>query len=383
MRQHILASGFVAATVLAGAFPAAAQAPAKPPLSIADQGYLYVGGHYQTTKDGQIKTGQMFVQYQIPAEKKHTYPIVMIHGGGQTGTNFLQTPDGREGWATYFLRKGYSVYVIDQSARGRSGYFTDVYGATRRPSTKAMSDRFTNPKESALYPQAKLHTQWPGSGKAGDPIFDEFFASQVEDIADVSAIERLNREAGAALLDRIGPAILLTHSQGGPLGWTIANDRPDKVQAIVAIEPNGPTFYDNQIIGAPDWFKDGGVARAHGIARTELAFDPPLQSPDDLKPVRQEKADKPDLVRCWQQAEPARKLSKLAGIPILILTSEASYHAPYDHCTAKFLTQAGVRNDFVRIPDLGIHGNGHMMMLEKNNLEIAGVLENWIDKTVK
>jgi pimeloyl-ACP methyl ester carboxylesterase len=383
MRQHILASGFVAAIVLAGAFPAAAQAPAKPPLSIADQGYLYVGGRYQTTKDGQIKTGQMFVQYQIPADRKHPYPIVMIHGGGQTGTNFLQTPDGREGWATYFLRKGYSVYVVDQSARGRSGYFTDVYGPTRRPSTKAMSDRFTAPEDSALYPQAKLHTQWPGSGKAGDPIFDEFFASQVEDIADVSAIERLNREAGAALLDRIGPAILLTHSQGGPLGWTIANDRPEKVRAIVAIEPNGPTFYDNQIIGAPDWFKDGGIARQHGITRTELAFDPPLQSPDDLKPVRQEKADRADLVRCWQQAEPARKLSKLAGIPILILTSEASYHAPYDHCTAKFLTQAGVRNDFVRLPDLGIHGNGHMMMLEKNNLEIAGVLENWIDKTVK
>ncbi len=371
------------AALLAGVLPVAAQAPAKPSLSIADQGYMFVGGRYQTTKDGQIRTGQMFVQYQIPAEKKHPYPIVMIHGGGQTGTNFLQTPDGREGWATYFLRQGYSVYVIDQSARGRSGYFTEVYGPTRRPSTKAMSDRFTAPKETALYPQAQFHTQWPGSGKAGDPVFDEFFASQVEDIADVSAIERLNREAGAALLDRIGPSILLTHSQGGPLGWAIANDRPDKVRGILAIEPNGPTFYDNQVVGAPEWFKDGSVARAHGVTRTELTFDPPLQAPTDLKFVRQDQADKPDLVRCWQQAEPARKLTKLAGIPILILVSEASYHAPYDHCTAKFLTQSGVKNDFVRLPDLGIRGNGHMMMLEKNNLEIAGVLDSWLGKNVK
>jgi pimeloyl-ACP methyl ester carboxylesterase len=155
------------------------------------------------------------------------------------------------------------------------------------------------------------------------------------------------------------------------------------VRAIVAIEPNGPVYYDNQVIGAPEWFKDGGIARPHGITRTELAFDPPLQSPDDLKFVRQDKADRPDLVRCWQQAEPARKLTKLAGIPILVLVSEASYHAPYDHCTSKFLTQAGVRNDLVRLPDVGIHGNGHMMMLEKNNLEVAAVLEGWIEKNAK
>ena len=208
--------------------------------------------------------GQMFVQYQIPASKRHPYPIVMIHGGGQTGTNFLGTPDGREGWATYFLRQGYAVYVVDQAARGRSGFFTEVYGPTRRPNAKAMSQRFTDPRASELYPQARLHTQWPGKGSAGDPVFDQFFASQVEDIADVSAIERLNRAAGAALLDRIGPSILLTHSQSGAIGWGLADDRPDKVKAVLAIEPNGPPFYDNQVVGAPDWFKDGRLARPSG-----------------------------------------------------------------------------------------------------------------------
>ena len=73
----------------------------------------------------------------------------------------------------------------------------------------------------------------------------------------------------------------------------------------------------------------------------------------------------------------------MKGIPILIVVSEASYHAPYDHCTAKFLTQAGVPNTFVRLESIGIHGNGHMMMLEKNNLEIATFLINWAQSNIR
>lgn len=353
------------------------------PLAIESQGYFFAGGEYVQTKDGQVMVGQMFVQYQIPVDRRHSRPIVMIHGGGQTGTNFLGTPDGREGWATHFLRQGYAVYVVDQPARGRSGFFTEVYGATRRPNTNAMSERFTDPQSRQFYPQAKLHTQWPGKGAAGDPVFDQFFASQVEDISDVTVIEQLNRAAGAALLDRIGPSILLTHSQSGPIGWGLADDRPDKVKAIVAIEPNGPSFYENQVVGAPTWFTDGQLARPFGVTRTPLTYEPQLTAPGDLKPVRQDKADRADFVSCWMQAEPSHKLPKLAGIPIMIVVSEASYHAPYDHCTSKYLAQAGVNNDFVRLPDIGIKGNGHLMMLEKNNIEIARYIEGWLSKNVK
>jgi pimeloyl-ACP methyl ester carboxylesterase len=71
-------------------------------------------------------------------------------------------------------------------------------------------------------------------------------------------------------------------------------------------------------------------------------------------------------------------LTQLKGKPILIVSSHASYHVPYDHCTSKFLSDAGVSNTYVRLPDVGIKGNGHMMMLEKNNLEIAQFLTNWI-----
>jgi pimeloyl-ACP methyl ester carboxylesterase len=357
--------------------------PGGEPLAIAEQGYFYVGGRYTTSKDGQIMAGQMFVQYQAPQPRKHPYPVVMWHGGGQTGANFLGTPDGRKGWAQFFLEQGYAVYVVDQPARGRSGFFTGVYGETRRPTTGAMSRRFTAPGNHNEYPQARLHTQWPGTGVPGDPVFDQFFASQVEDIRDVGVIERLNREAGVALLDRIGPAILLTHSQSGPFGWGVADARPRLVKGILAVEPNGPPFHDNALTGPPGWFKDGPLMRAWGITRGPLTYAPAAASPGDLKMTRQAAPGGPGLVRCWLQGAPARQLPNLQGIPILIIVSEASYHAPYDYCTSRYLAQAGVKHDFVSLPEAGIRGNGHMMMLEKNNLEIAALLEGWVRKNVK
>jgi pimeloyl-ACP methyl ester carboxylesterase len=353
------------------------------PLVVAEQGYFFVGGRYAKTKDGQIMAGQMHVQYQIPQDRKHPYPVVMWHGGGQTGTNFLGTPDGRKGWADYFLERGYAVYVVDQPARARSGYFTEVYGETRRPNTSAMSRRFTAPAGANEYPQAKHHTQWPGKGVPGDPVFDQFFASQVEDMRDVGVIEKLNRDAGVALLDKIGAAILLTHSQSGPFGWGIADARPNLVKGVLAVEPNGPPFHEAVMTGAPDWFKDGPLARPWGITRGPINYSPAAADAKDLGMSRQAAPAGPDLLRCWLQGGSARSLPNLTGIPILIVVSEASYHAPYDHCTSLYLTQSGVKNDFVRLPEAGIRGNGHMMMLEKNNLEIAALMERWLARNVR
>ncbi len=351
--------------------------PARPGIPLAEQGYFFVGGDYTNTKDGQIRTGQMYVQYQIPVERTHPYPVVMWHGGGQTGTNFMGTPDGRQGWGEYFLRRGYAVYIVDQPARARSGYFTDAYGLTRRPNTAGIQARFTAPEKTRLYPQATLHTQWPGAGVVGDPVFDQFFASQVEDMSDLAQMERLNRDAGIALLDKIGPAILLTHSQSGPFGWVIADARPSLVKGILAIEPNGPPFYENpSSSGAAGWMDDGAIGRPWGITRNAMTFSPAVSAPADLHMTRQA-AKGPDQARCWLPAAPQPRLQNLQGVPVLIVVSEASYHALYDHCTSEFLTQAGVANDFVRLAERHIRGNGHMMMLEKNNLEIAALLDAW------
>jgi pimeloyl-ACP methyl ester carboxylesterase len=356
---------------------------ASRPLEVADQGAFSIPGRYVEVDKQTVMIGQMYVQYQIPKNRTRPYPVVMIHGGGQTASNFLATPDGRRGWADDFVANGYAVYVVDQSGRGRSGFFGDSYGKTRKPSVENVEQRFTAPERKQLWPQARLHTQWPGTGAQGDAAFDVFYASQVETIGDEALIEQMNREAGAKLLDRIGPAVLLTHSQAGVIGWSIADERPQLVKGILAIEPSGPPIRETVAKGAPDYFEDGVIARPWGVTRGRITFDPPAQTPGDLKLVRQEQADGTGLVRCFLQAEPARQMPHLRGIPILILVSEASYHAPYDHCTAKFLEQAGVKNSFVKLTDHGIRGNGHMMMLEKNNLEIAALLRRWEQDNVR
>jgi len=350
------------------------------PLQIADQGCFHVGGRYIDNYDGangRIMAGQMFVQYQIPAKKTQPYPVVMIHGGGQTGVNFLGTPDGRRGWADYFVANGYAVYVVDQPGRGRSGFFGAAYGESAIRGPASVADRFTAPERAKLWPQAGLHTQWPGDGTPGDAVFDQFFATQVESMNDVGAGEQMMRDAGSALLDRIGPAILLTHSQSGPFGWTIADARPKLVKAILSVEPNGAPVYEIKFTGPPGYFEDEKLTRPWGITRNSLTFAPAAARADDMKFTRQDRPDGDGLVCCWLQAEPARQLPNLKGIPILIVTAEASYHAPYDHCTSLFLKQAGVAHTFVRLADVGIRGNGHMVMLEKNSLEIAAFLDQW------
>jgi pimeloyl-ACP methyl ester carboxylesterase len=348
---------------------------AAQPLAIADQGCFYVGGSY--ARDTGTMSGQMFVQYQVPAEQTHPYPLVMIHGGGQTGVGFLTTPDRRRGWADYFVARGFAVYVVDVPGRGRSQGHDAGDGVARPARTVAsrVSDTVGDPR----WPQARLHTQWPEGRLPGDPNFDQFYASQVAGSADGAAIERLVRHAGAELLDQIGPAILLAHSLGAPLAWQIADEQPELTRAIVAVEPTGPPVYD--IVLGPEGFGEGPMARPWGITQTALTYAPPVASPDQLTFVRQREADSPELARYWLQEAPARQLVNLARVRVAVVSAEASYHAPYDHGTSAYLTQAGVHHDFIRLADHGIRGNGHMMMLEKNNLEIAAFLEEWITAT--
>ena len=358
----------------------------SPPLTLSKTGYFFVGGKIDPSVEGSPVVGQMYVEYMIPAEQQRRLPIVMVHGGYQTGTNFTGTPDGREGWAQYFVRRGYSVYVVDQVARGRSAHWSGVHGPADQSnvvSADFIQRRFTAPEAYELWPQAKLHTQFPGGGQPPDPVFLQFYASQFPSLADFPKQQDLNRDALAALLDKIGPAVLLTHSQSGAFGWLVADARPDLVKAIVAMEPNGPPVHavvEGQ--GSPHSYRDDEVLKPYGLTATPLTYDPPVTADAPLRFVRQDVADGPGLVRCWAQAAPPARLARLAGIPIVIYAAEASYHAAYDHCTSRYLAQAGVAHDFVRLEDIGIRGNGHMMMSETNSDHIARVIEQWLERTL-
>src|SRR5437867_272341 len=248
-RQFALTVAFV--LVSAGAATMLSQA--QEPLSIAKQSYLFAGGKYTTVNNRQVMTGQLYAEFQIPSKRTHPWPIVMVHGAGQTGTNFTGTPDGREGWAQYFLRQGYAVYVVDQVGRGRSAYALDVNGPmTASPNpAEGPQTRFAAPERYNQWPQAHLHSQWPGRGAPGDPVFDQFFASQVTGM--VANVVQPNRDALLALLDKTGPAILMTHSQSGAIGWPVADARPDLVKALISVEPNGPPFYGVENVPAPEW----------------------------------------------------------------------------------------------------------------------------------
>ncbi len=123
----------------------ASYAQERGPLALAKASYFFVGGKIDTAADGSPMVGQMYVETMIPARQRHPYPIVMVHGGSQTGTNFTGTPDGREGWAQYFVRRGYAVYVVDQVARGRSAHWSQMHGPVQ-PSRFAFTEqRFVAP----------------------------------------------------------------------------------------------------------------------------------------------------------------------------------------------------------------------------------------------
>ena len=371
-----------AALLTAAAVVLIAQTGDPGPLSIARQGYLFAGGKYSTVNGRQVMSGHLYAEFQIPSPQIHPWPIVMIHGGSQSGTNFTGTPDGREGWAQFFLRLGYAVYVVDQPGRGRAAYETDRYGPATRLSLENTERRFVAPERFTLWPQAHLHTQWPGSGVPGDAIFDQFYASQMPSIEDFTAQQLLNRDAILALLEKIGPAILLTHSQSGTFGWPVADARPDLVKAILAVEPNGPPFFDLQNVAGPEWFRSATTeARPWGITAAPLSYAPPATRASDLVVAQQDTPQGPDLAKCWLQRSPARQLPNLQKMPILIVTAEASYHAPYDHCTVRYLEDAGVHATWIKLADIGIRGNGHMMMLEKNNRAIAAVMSDWLTKS--
>ncbi|KAL8848344.1 MAG: hypothetical protein Q9221_006647 [Calogaya cf. arnoldii] len=356
--------------------------------ALARRTYFYVGGHYENVTQpisgaDTYLVGQMYVEMLVPRTERQRLPLIFVPGAGQTSTNFLNTPDGREGWASFFLNKGFTVYLVDPPQRGRSpyiaGYETGTVGGI--PVT-AVEQIFTAPEKFAnapsSYRQASLHTQWPGTGIRGDPVFDQFYASQVPLQRDPEISDRLMRPALNALIDKVGACVLVAHSQAGPYAWVAGDSRPNLVKGIVAIEPEGPPF--RQLPGGP-----GGKPRFNGVTRLPLLYDPPvLNSTRDLKLAElPPPPGKENLyVTCTVQASPPRKLVNLAKVPVALVTGEASYHAPYDWCFIEYFKQTGVKATWLDLGRLGVKGNGHFPFLEKNNLASAKLVLAWMLKNV-
>ena len=370
------------------AFGAAAQGtppafiPASVPAvesNVARQGYFYVGGRYVGEAPREVMIGQMYVEVWAPREVRHPYPLVFIHGATSTATTWMQTPDGRKGWAHHFVDMGYIVYMADLPAQGRSPYQAAHQGRQVASTVGGTERNNTAARELGTWPQARLHTQYPGEGadrgRRGNAVFDAAFARSAQNLASTAELHTLVRDAGTALLDRIGPAILVTHSRAGPTGWILADARPQLVRGVVAIEPSGPPF-ENQVLSE-------GRSRVWGVTDIPIAYDPPVSDPAELRTERQAQPEGPGLVACVLQAGTPRKLANLQNIPVVIITGEASYHAPYDHCTARYLAQAGVTLEHIRLEQRGIHGNGHGIPSELNNVDTARLADDWLRNHVR
>ena len=372
---------------------------ADPALDLAEWSFFWVGVERADLAMGSFLNGkQMYVEYWVPREVKHPYPIVLVHGGGGQGLDWMGTPDGRRGWAQVLLEQGYRVYVVDRPGHGRSPLHPELHRAfpPQAGTLENISGRFTPPNPTATAqpgPFQHLHNQWVGEGTVGSRDLDQFVASQGGSYVFVpqppgaapagargdgtpppAAPNQTNifahtawRERGAMLLDRIGPAVIMTHSAGGPFGWLVAEARPQLVKGIVAIEGGGQPF---------------GGANVWGMSTIPVTFDPPVKDPSE---IRTRVVPSPEMgVSAYRlQEEPARKLVNLQNIPIVIVTAEGSFASPGNPGAIAYFKQAGVDAEELRMAAKGVKGNGHMMMVERNSREVLKPITDWIQAKVE
>jgi pimeloyl-ACP methyl ester carboxylesterase len=323
-------------------------------LKLADQGCFWVGAEHKKMPYGTILAGQMYVQYLVPAQVRHPYPVVLVHGGTGQMLHYMGGGDGQAGWAHYYAQAGYRVYLVDRPGHGRAPYHPDALGPIGPQPTYEM-----------IVPDLLRSHRWAGSGQIGDPSVDQLMASQNAAPQDNVMAHRFWASHGAELLDKIGPSIVQVHSAGGPFGWLVANERPHLVKAIVNVEAGGVPFSPQT-----PW----------GLTDIPLVFDPPVSDPSQLA-TRDVPASN-GLPAYKLQAEGGiHKLKNLEGIPIVYVTSERSGHMQGPAVVA-FLKQAGCTADDVQLKDRGILGNGHFMMLETNRKQVFDVIENWLERNV-
>jgi pimeloyl-ACP methyl ester carboxylesterase len=200
-------------------------------------------------------------------------------------------------------------------------------------------------------------------------VIDQFMACESGNVMDEAFHSDLAWRGGVELVDRIGPCILLTHAFGGFFAWGVADRRPNLVKGIFCMEINGNPF---------------AAQLRWGLTASPMTYDPPVTDPSQFQLVDHmlpPDSPRPIVATYKLQAEPARKWKNLRGIPIGWLTSEfGGGGSPVTN--VEFLKQVGCSAEMVRLRDYGIVGNGNLMLLEKNNHEVFGVVRDWLDRKV-
>lgn len=352
----------LAGVLLAGSFAAATNAAAqdvsdlkkpKSPLVLKAQGSFVVGGQEiaaapgdlgQGAAAGHIIVNQMYVQYMIPDDGGKV-PVVMVHGGGLSGKSFETTPDGRMGWNEYFVRQGHPVYNADQVSRARSGFNQTVFNQVRAGVLPPSAlPNITRTSAEAAWQNFRFGPSfgvaWPDAQFPVDHATD--FSRQ--------GIPDLN----ASLTPATPPAI------SSPDSYTILADLAIKLKGAVLMGHSESSDFPLRAILT----NSAGIRGAIFLETTVPA-------------------------RCLQFTD--QEIAKLATVPILFEFNDhldqqpAGVLASFNNCKALIakINAAGGNAQMLYPPDLGIHGNSHMVMLDKNNLQIADLILKWIRKNVK
>lgn len=314
-----------------GINPAAAEGEAGP-LSLRGQGHFYVGIETsEPAENGSVTVrNQMYVGYQLVAEPQHRYPLILVHGGGGQSSEWFSTPDGRDGWRDYFLAAGFDVYWVDRPGYGRSP-------------TNIKYGELGDSSNSSIITFLARSRHWPGDASNHlDPSILNWLAASPPGPTPGNEVAAAGLNA---LLDRVGPAILVTHSAGAISGWWALDRNPEQVAGVIAIEPAASNITSN--------FREG------------LRFDPPL--PSDFEPFTDEDGC------ALQPPDRVNSLPSFEGAAIRLVGSELGLIAGLP-CAVKAFRQVGADVSYTYLPDKGFEGNGHFMMAETNNGEIAQVI---------
>lgn len=287
------------------------------------------------TAEGQTLHGDhLYAYYQLPQEAR-PLSIVMLHGALQSARSWETTPDGREGFQNIFLRRGFPVYLVDQPRRGRAGNSLEAATITPTPLDQLFFDQF----RLGIWPDYFEGVQFD----RGPEALEQFLRSVTPNTGPYDA--NVIAAAMSALLDRIGPSVLFTHSQGGGPGWLTAM-RNGNVRGIVAFEP-----------GSGFVFPEGEAPETMPSAAGPLAAE----------------------------TVPLEDFTKLTGFPILIyygdnIPSEPTERRGEDNWRVRLdmarlwvegINRHGGDATLVHLPEIGITGNTHFPFSDTNNVEIA------------
>ena len=349
--------------------------------------FFYIGGGYApagNSTSSSIFSDQIYVEKLTPAKGvKKARPLVFISAGVPSGVVWLNTPDNRKGWASYFLDAGYQVYILDITANGRSGQNDVVKYPLRFGSTDTIHQgSFTAPELTNPYPQSQGHDKWPGNGTRGDPIFDAFFAATVPLTSNTTAQELSMRADGCTLLSLIGPSNLICHSAGCTYTALMSDQCPELVHANFNLEPGNVPF--QSLVGNSTVPSVGRTrSRPYGLTNTPITYSPPVVNATTDLTVVEVGQDTRALRSCFLQSNSStiHTLTQIAKVPYIMFTAPNSPHITYDHCFVSYLKQAGVPDvTWIKFGDLGIQGNAHFSFIEENNLQLAAVVEKEIVK---